>query len=117
MPAGNVRVTRLRSDVSKQAMNVDFYLQASQDQSEISNLRRPTKYTNLQCPVYNNCGVDGFASTPEEAAARTAANSNSSSSCSTSKTKMRTMDFGIAAAIGGLALVGMGAARRRRKQP
>lgn len=115
MPAGNVRVTRLRSDVSKQAMNVDFYLQASQDQSEISNLRRPTKYTNLQCPVYNNCGVDGFASTPEEAAARTAANSNSNSSCSTSKTKMRTMDFGIAAAIGGLALVGMGAARRRRK--
>jgi hypothetical protein len=114
MKGASVRVTRIRSDVAKTAMNVDFYLQASADQSEISNIRNVTKYTNLQCPVYNNCSVDGFAPTPEEAAARTAANSNSSESfaCKTSPSHT-SRDVGLASALGGLGLVV--AFRRRRR--
>lgn len=116
MKSTNVRVTRIRSDVAKTAMNVDFYLQASSDQSEISNVRNLTKYTNLQCPVYNNCSVDGFAPSPEEAASRTAANSNSNAgSCRTSTSSQKhPMDFGFAALLGGLGLVLTRAVRRRR---
>lgn len=114
MQGASVRVTRIRSDVAKTAMNVDFYLQASADQSEISNIRNVTKYTNLQCPVYNNCAVDGFAPTPEEASARTAANSNSSESfaCKTARSTMG-RDVGLAGALGGLGLIA--AFRRRRR--
>jgi hypothetical protein len=115
MKSSNVRVTRIRSDVAKTAMNVDFYLQASADQSEISNIKNLTKYTNLQCPVYNDCSVDGFAATPEEAAARTAANSESNAgSCKTAPSKRSTADFGLAALVGGLGLVITRLVRRRR---
>ena len=54
----NVRVTRMRSDISHAAMTKDFVLTASSDQSEISNIRNVTKSVNLVCPVYgsNYCG-------------------------------------------------------------
>jgi hypothetical protein len=103
MKGPNVRVTRMRSDIAKTAMTVDFVLTASADQSEIPNVRNLTKYTGLQCPVYNNCQVDGYASTPEEAAARTAANNNSGSetfTCSTPSRHNPTRDLGLAVVIG-----------------
>ena len=37
--APTVRITRMRSDIAHTAMTVDFVLQASADQSELSNLR------------------------------------------------------------------------------
>jgi len=39
MSGSNVRVTRMRSDISHAAMNVDFVLRASADQAELSNSR------------------------------------------------------------------------------
>ena len=55
MPGPNVRVTRMRSDISHAAMTTDFVLQASADQSELSNVRNVTKSVNLVCPVYPDC--------------------------------------------------------------
>jgi hypothetical protein len=117
MKGTNVRVTRMRSDIAKTAMTQDFVLTASADQSEIPNVRNLTKYVNLQCPVYNNCQVDGYASTPEEAAARTAANNNSGSetfACSTPARHDRTRDLGLAVVIGVAGLTLARVLRRRR---
>lgn len=98
-------------------MTVDFFLKASSDQSEIPNVRNLTKYTNLQCPVYNDCSVDGFASTPEEAAARTAANGSGSEtlSCKAAPSRSTTArDVGLASVLGALGLALMRAVRRKR---
>lgn len=118
MAGSSVRVTRVRGDIAKTAMNVDFLLHASPDQAEISNVHNLTKYVNLQCPVYNHCAVDGFAATPEEAATRTAANTNNSGaglSCSAGPSHT-TRDLGVAGIFGaaGLALTVARAWRRRK---
>jgi len=55
LSGSNVRVTRIRSDIAHAAMTKDFVLQASADQSELSNVRNVTQSVNLVCPVYNNC--------------------------------------------------------------
>jgi hypothetical protein len=55
LSGSNVRVTRMRSDISHAAMTQDFVLQASTDQSEVSNVRNVTKSVNLVCPVYPAC--------------------------------------------------------------
>jgi hypothetical protein len=57
----NVRVTRIRSDIAHSAMTQDFLLQASSDQSELSNVRNVTKSANLVCPVYQSCSAIGCA--------------------------------------------------------
>lgn len=119
MNGPSVRVTRMRSDIAKTAMNVDFLLEASPDQAEMSNVRNPTKYVNLQCPVYSNCQVVGYASTPEEAAAKTSANSNTAESfgCTTAKSAPRgsmARDVGLTAGLAALGAVLVRAARRRR---
>ncbi len=58
IPGSNVRVTRMRSDISHAAMTQDFVLQASSDQSELSNVRNVTQSVNLVCPVYGSCPPD-----------------------------------------------------------
>jgi hypothetical protein len=64
-----VRFTRIRSDISHAAMTTDFVLQASSDQSEVSNLRQVTESINAQCPIYgSNCSIVGTGS-PAQAAA------------------------------------------------
>ena len=73
MPGPNVRITRMRSDISHAAMTTDFLLQASADQSELSNTRVVTKSVNEQCPVYQNCEIVGTAP-PAQAQAQTALN-------------------------------------------
>jgi hypothetical protein len=72
----NVRVTRIRSDILHSAMTADFVLQASADQSELSNVRNVTQSVNLVCPIYNGCSVVGQG-TPAQAAASIAATSGS----------------------------------------
>jgi hypothetical protein len=63
------RFTRIRSDISHAAMTTDFVLEASPDQSEVTNLRLPTRYINPVCPIYGtDCTVIGQG-TPAQAAA------------------------------------------------
>jgi Uncharacterized protein conserved in bacteria (DUF2330) len=62
MSGTNVRVTRMRSDISHAAMTTDFVLQASADQSELSNNRNVTQSINLTCPSYPSCGLFGGCS-------------------------------------------------------
>ncbi len=116
MAGSTVRITRMRGDIAKTAMNIDFNLHASADQSEISNVHNLTKYVNLQCPVYNHCEVDGFASTPEEAASKTAGNDNSGGSMSCNAASSHTTrDVGLAGIIGAVGLALTAARARRRK--
>jgi hypothetical protein len=76
----NVTVTRIRSDISHAAMTTDFVLQASADQSELSNIRNVTKSINEQCPIYgNSCSVIGYG-TPAESTASVSGTSPGSAS-------------------------------------
>jgi hypothetical protein len=59
--APNARVTRIRGDIAHAAMTSDLLLQASADQSELSNVRTVTQSVNELCPVYNGCNVVGTA--------------------------------------------------------
>jgi len=69
MAGPSVRFTRIRSDISHAAMTTDFVLQASQDQSELTNIRQATQSINEQCPIYgSNCSIIGNG-TPAQAAA------------------------------------------------
>jgi hypothetical protein len=61
MSGPTVRVTRMRSDIIHAAMTADIVLQASSDQSELSNVRNVTQFVNFTCPVYNGCSVVGTA--------------------------------------------------------
>jgi hypothetical protein len=65
----SVRLTRIRSDISHAAMTTDFVVQASPDQSEVTNIRQCTQSINEQCPIYgNDCSIIGTG-TPAQAAA------------------------------------------------
>jgi hypothetical protein len=55
MTGPSVRFTRIRSDIAHAAMTTDFVVQASSDQSELSNVRNVTQSVNLVCPVYPAC--------------------------------------------------------------
>ncbi|HTB77588.1 MAG TPA: DUF2330 domain-containing protein, partial [Polyangiaceae bacterium] len=68
LAGSTVRVTRMRSDIAQAAMTADFVLQASSDQSELSNVRNVTQSVNLTCPVYSGCNVVGTG-TPGQAQA------------------------------------------------
>jgi hypothetical protein len=55
---GSVRITRLRSDVAHSALSEDMYLQASADQSELTNqyLANGPQIGQPLCPIYDdNC--------------------------------------------------------------
>ena len=68
LAGSTVRVTRMRSDISHAAMTKDFVLQASADQSEVSNVRNVTRSVNLVCPVYSPdyCSLASGASSGEQ---------------------------------------------------
>ncbi|HEY1960183.1 MAG TPA: DUF2330 domain-containing protein [Polyangiaceae bacterium] len=56
MTPSNVRVTRIRSDLSRAALAQDLTLQASADQSPLTNLRYVTAATGSPvCPSYGFC--------------------------------------------------------------
>jgi hypothetical protein len=59
----NARFTRMRSDVAKSALSVDMALQASADQSELTNVHTPGQQIGEPvCPVYDDdCEVVGSA--------------------------------------------------------
>ena len=95
MNGPNVRITRMRSDISHAAMTTDFVLGASPDQSEISNVHQLTNAVNLQCPVYDGCNIVGNVPA-DEANARAAANgssSNESFGCATTAKPFKMTDL------------------------
>ncbi|MEA2752351.1 MAG: hypothetical protein QOI41_6494 [Myxococcales bacterium] len=95
MNGPNVRITRMRSDISHAAMTSDFILQASPDQSEITNIHNLTNAVNLQCPVYDGCNIVGQVPA-DEANARAASNngsSNESFGCTTTSKPFKMSDL------------------------
>jgi hypothetical protein len=115
----NARVTRMRSDIAHAAMTVDFVLQASADQTELSNVRNVTKSINEQCPIYgNDCSVIGYG-TPAQATASagggggtTGSPTGSTFACNAAPEPLGgKLGLGAVAALVGLVVVRM---RRRR---
>ncbi|MGH7284608.1 MAG: DUF2330 domain-containing protein [Polyangiaceae bacterium] len=111
MSGPNVRITRMRSDISHTAMTNDFTLQASSDQSELSNVRSVTQQINTQCPIYDHCEVVGYG-TPDESAASMQGNSSGCVTAARSET-----DGGLTALLGvlGMVLVRRVGSRRKRR--
>ena len=109
MNGPNVRVTRMRSDISHAAMTTDFVLQASTDQSEQSNVRVVSQSVNLSCPIYDNCSVVGYG--PPGATV----SNGSGSGCTTAAKSpdAQNIELGIFAGLLGLTIMRRG--RQRRK--
>ena len=112
MAGPNVRVTRMRSDISHAAKTRDFVLQASADQSELTNVRQVTSAVNETCIIYDSCNATHTGSLEE---ARIAA-ATSGGGCVTTP---RSNGTNVAAALGlgalGLAVSRLVRARRNRR--
>jgi hypothetical protein len=103
----NVRITRMRSDVAHSALTNDMYLQASADQSELSNLHYPQKQIGQpECPVYNYSCVQIGTVPRDQAIAQQNGGCNATRWTGASRTSM-----GVA-----LGLVGLAAIRIRRRR-
>jgi hypothetical protein len=112
MAGPSVRVTRMRSDISHAAMTTDFVLQASQDQSEVSNVRHVTQSINEQCPVYgNDCSIVGTG-TPAQAAA----SGPHGGGCSTSASGREQWPSDLGAVAGVLGLIALRVKQLRRRR-
>ena len=118
MAAPNVRVTRMRSDISHAAMTTDFVVTASADQSELTNIRTLTQSVNETCPVYNGCTYVGTG-TPAQA---TAAQGNGGPESFGCTTVARPAASSSSNRMGGIAIASLGALglvimriRRQRK--
>ncbi len=121
MNGPNVRITRMRSDISHAAMTTDFVLQASPDQAEVPNVRNLTNAVNLQCPVYDGCNIVGNVPA-DEANARAAANSgsgNESFGCATTAKpfKMSDLSWPVSGVLGLGLVLRVLRARSRNRNP
>jgi hypothetical protein len=122
MSGPTVRVTRIRSDISHTAMTTDFVLQASADQSELSNVRNVTQSVNLTCPIYQACSVVG-SGTPAQAAASVATTGGGSvagsDGCITSprSNDSPALSYGALVGLVGLAIVRIRRGRRSPRRP
>ncbi len=105
----NVRVTRIRSDIAHAAMNVDLVLQASADQSELSNVRQVSQSVNESCPIYDGCNVVGTG-TP----AQSAASEHGGCAATTRARSASPWSWGSVAALGVFALLRVRRKTRRR---
>jgi MYXO-CTERM domain-containing protein len=129
-----VRFTRIRSDISHAAMTNDFVVQASQDQSEVTNIRQCTQSINEVCNIYgSDCSVIGQG-TPAQAAASGphsgiggifgvgggnggvggTGGSGGGGACSTTSPQHNGLPIGLAAIAGLVGLVTLRARRNRR---
>ena len=109
---GAERVTRMRADLSKAALNVDLQTTASADQSILENERMPTKEKGQPlCPVYDGCNQVGTAPR-DQAIAQSKAGDGDTFSCKTAKAPSPSSTH---AALGGLgAMLGIALVRGRR---
>jgi MYXO-CTERM domain-containing protein len=131
----NARFTRIRSDISHAAMTTDFVVQASQDQSEVTNIRQCTQSINEVCPIYGgDCSIIGQGS-PAQAAASgpqsgiggifgmgggnggNLGNGGTArgGGCSTTSTSENSLPIGLAAVAGLIGLVSVRTRRNRRR--
>jgi hypothetical protein len=133
----NARVTRFRGDIAHAAMTKDLVLQASADQSEVSNVRNVTESVNANCAVYPPCSTGGFGSgtvsgsgspfgsvTPGGASSSggtqgaPVSNQGQLDGCTASARPRGGLaaELGAMAAIGGLVVARLARARRRRSK-
>ncbi|HEY8042320.1 MAG TPA: DUF2330 domain-containing protein [Polyangiaceae bacterium] len=125
---GSVRVTRMRSDLSHAALGTDLALQASQDQSAMSNNYRVTQSVNApQCPaVPNPCPpCQGPGGTYDGGPAGTgpggvkvsgASPGQESFGCAAAASSEDSRGAGTELAVAGIALVTFVGMRRRRSR-
>jgi Uncharacterized protein conserved in bacteria (DUF2330) len=107
----NVRITRMRSDVAHSALTSDMALQASADQSEVSNLHYPQKQIGQpECPVYDSSTCAQTGTLPRDQAIAAA---NGEGGCNEARRSAGSRTS-IAIALG---LVGLAAIRSRRRRP
>jgi hypothetical protein len=110
-PGGVARITRIRSDIAHTALTVDLSLQASSDQTELSNVHNVTSQIGEpECPVYDSsCNVTGEAPRSE-----VTASGSPSGGCNTAATRSTLGSQGALAAF--LGFIGFGIVRSRRKR-
>jgi len=117
--APNARFTRMRSDVARSALSVDMGLQASPDQSEMTNLHYPSKQIGEPlCPVYNaTCDVTGTAPRSQAQAETDAAIASAGGGgCSTSRPQRESgAAVGVLMALAAVSAARAGKKRRARK--
>lgn len=115
----NARVTRLRGDIAHAALTEDLVLQASADQSELSNVHVISHEVNEpECPIYDNtCGIIGYGPRDQVAAAEGSSSAGGgAASCEASRARPEAGGVAFAAIIGMIG-VAVARARRRRDQP
>lgn len=113
IPTATTRITRLRADLSRAALDVDLLMSASQDQSVLPAFRQITRELNQpQCPIWNGCTQAGTAPR-DEAIARSSNDNGETFSCTTGTARGSYAVGGIGAFVA-LALVR--AVRERRRQ-
>jgi len=109
----NATFTRMRSDIAHAAMTVDFVVEASPDQSQLTNIRNPTQEINLTCPVYgNDCTIIGNAPATATPSSSPSTGGGSTFACATSKGS-REAPMSLSAI---LAIVGLALLRPRRRK-
>jgi hypothetical protein len=64
--SGNVRITRMRGDLSQAALATDLVLQASADQSVLSNVYQANQSINANCPACPCADSGGCSTSPVE---------------------------------------------------
>ncbi len=114
VPGAQLRTTRMRADLAHAALTEDLVLAASADQSLLGNTRQVTRELNEPiCPVFQGCEVVGQA--PRGEAAKQMGSTPAPTAASNCATTGGDASGGLLfAGLGGLGLVGMIAARRRR---
>jgi Uncharacterized protein conserved in bacteria (DUF2330) len=113
IPTSTSRLTRMRADLTKAALDADLVIVASADQSELGTVRQVTKEANQpQCTIYNGCEAVGTAPR-DEATARANGNGGESFSCALSSSSASPIWLG--AGLGYVAIAIVRARRRRSK--
>jgi len=105
------RLTRMRADLAHAALVDDLSLQASVDQSELSNFRQAQDAINIPpCPTYGTCPPDGGPGTDSNGA------SLEGGGCSVVASS-GTQPSDVALSFAGVAFLGLVVSRRRRSRP
>ena len=112
------RLTRLRADLTHASLASDLVLQASADQSVLSNVRHPLGTSGLpQCPVYQGCDVVGYGPRPNDSAPNPNGDDMKTKESFSCATATQSMGVGAPIAFAGiLALFGFGAMRQKRRR-